>query len=287
MSAVKQAYWRFMKRVELWREKADLRWLDVANRMRRRPVVGDGAAVVSLTSYGARTGTAYLTIESIGRGALRPRRLILWLDDLSVVHNPPPNLARLKARGLEILHCDDLGPHKKYYPYVEGTAALELPLVTADDDVIYPHTWLERLVQEHRRTPGDVICYRAREIHFANGALATYNSWPLCKSTTPSVRFIATGVSGVLYPPALQQFLKAAGRQFVHCCPRADDLWLHVNAVRNGCRIRQIHALPSYFPELPNTQDQALCITNADGGQNDVQIGKTYTQGDIAALLAG
>jgi hypothetical protein len=284
MIAIKRVYWDALKKYQRCLERIDLGSLKLANRFRRHQVVGDGAAVVSLTSYGDRIDTVYLTLESIGRGSVRPSRLILWLDDANVFQNLPKNLMRLKARGLEIIKCEDLGPHKKYYPYVEGSEAFNLPLVTADDDVIYPADWLARLIDEHGKTPQDVICYRAREVNFSEIGLALYQSWKLCSSTSSSVRHVATGVSGVLYPPGLQMFLKAAGRQFLDCCPRADDLWLHVNAVRHGAKIRQIHSSPADFPELPNSQAQALSVTNLDGGQNDVQIGKTYLPNDISAL---
>jgi hypothetical protein len=287
MSAIKNAYWDALKKYQRWRERIDLVRLKIANRIRRQHVVGSGAAVVSLTSYGDRIDTVYLTLESIGRGSVRPSRLILWLDDETVFQNPPEKLVRLKARGVEVMKCEDLGPHKKYYPYVEGSASFELPLVTADDDVIYPTDWLSRLIEEHERTPQDVICYRAREVKFSESGLALYQSWKMCNSATSSVRHVATRVSGVLYPPGLQMFLKSAGRQFLNCCPRADDLWLHVNAVRHGARIRQIYSSPTDFPELPETQAQALSITNLDGGHNDVQIGKTYALNDISTLRLG
>ncbi|MET0954975.1 MAG: hypothetical protein ABWY68_03430, partial [Cryobacterium sp.] len=138
-----------------------LRLLAAQCRYGRRPVTGTGRAVVNLTSYGHRIDTVFYTIESIARGALRPRRVILWLDDADVVADPPPALRRLMKRGLEVLWCADYGPHKKQYAYASTMASAELPLVAADDDVLYPRLWLADLLAAYARHPEDVHGHRA------------------------------------------------------------------------------------------------------------------------------
>src|SRR5699024_6207252 len=52
-----------------WRAPALAAALDRAARRSTRPVVGDGPAVVSLTTYGARFAQVHRTIESIARGS--------------------------------------------------------------------------------------------------------------------------------------------------------------------------------------------------------------------------
>ena len=83
----------------------------VRNHRSVDPIVGTGAANVSLTSYGKRISTVWQTIETIGAGTVKPHRLILWLDDRDAYLDPPATLRRLQARGLEIRHCRDYGPH--------------------------------------------------------------------------------------------------------------------------------------------------------------------------------
>ena len=83
-------------------------------------IVGPDGPVVSLTSYGKRIDTVYVTIESIARGSLLPSELILWLDDEERSRSLPITLERLKERGLSVRICEDYGPHKKYYPYVSS-----------------------------------------------------------------------------------------------------------------------------------------------------------------------
>jgi hypothetical protein len=236
--------------------------LRVRNRKSTESIVGSGDANVSLTSFGRRIGTVWKTIETIGLGTVKPRRVILWLDDGAVVADPPPSLRRLQARGLEIGHCRDYGPHKKYYPYVEEILPHEpgRTLVTADDDVYYPPDWLEELLRAHR--PGEVTAFRARI-----RSDAPYKSWPLCDTTDASEKVFATGVSGVAYPPELLHTLRDRGDVFTEVCPRADDYWLHYAAVAAGIPIRQVRDVAAYWWEVVSASNRGLW--DGEGTAND------------------
>lgn len=97
--------------------------LAAQNRLSRALITGAAPVAVSLTSYGKRLETVGHAIESIARGPLRPRRMILWVSDDGFDVAAYPMLARLEKRGLEILRSADFGPHKKSHPYVEAYAA--------------------------------------------------------------------------------------------------------------------------------------------------------------------
>ena len=113
------------------------------NRLATTPVTEPGGPVVSLTTFGKRSEKVFFAIESIANGDARPSRLILWIDDEVLLNNPPATIRRLAKRGLEVKPCKNYGPHKKYYPYVESEQTFSAPLVTADDDVLYPQYWLK------------------------------------------------------------------------------------------------------------------------------------------------
>lgn len=236
-------------------------WLRGVNLLSTKPLTGDCDVDVSLTSYGRRIRSVWSVVESIGRGYVRPHRLILWLDDPSVVAHPPATLRRLKRRGLEIKWCRDFGPHKKYYPYVSECRQMRT-LVTADDDVYYPKKWLRDLLSAHR--PGEVTAYRAH--------LRTrdhYAEWPMCDTDEPSDRVFATGVSGVAYPPRLLEVLRSRGDEFLRVCPHADDFWLHFAAVSSGIPIRQVGRRPAnWWPQLRLT-GTGLWHENLTKGGND------------------
>jgi hypothetical protein len=253
------------------------------NRYSQMPVTQSDGVVVSLTSYGARLRTVYLAIESIGRGYVRPSRIILWLDDGPIFDNLPATIRRLVRRGLEVKLCENYGPHKKYYPYLQSLQSIEAPLVTADDDVLYPRDWLKELVQAFQESSDVINCNRARLMTLSHAGIAKYESWKPVGSTKSSVFHVATGVGGVVYPPAFLRILKNAGNAFADCCPRADDLWLHVQALRAGYKVRQIRARASLPLSIPGAERIGLWKGNSSGG-NDRQITATYTVDDVRRL---
>ncbi|MWV60590.1 glycosyltransferase family 2 protein [Rathayibacter sp. VKM Ac-2754] len=242
--------------------------------------------VVSLTSYGDRLRSVNLTIESIGRGSTRPGRLILWTDPGVDVESLPWRLLRLRRRGLEVLPSPaNFGPHTKYYPYALTFAGSAAPLVTADDDSLYPRRWLRGLMIAARESPEGIVCYRAHRVAFdEGGGLAPYNTWTSVRSTSPSLLHFATGVSGVWYPPDFVVELARRGDEFLKRSPRADDVWLHYVAVTSGRTIRQVGLRPKKFPEAARTQKQALHRSNTALSQNDLQIEATYTADVVARL---
>lgn len=254
------------------------------NRFATTPVRGDAPVVVSLTSYGSRIRTVHLAVESMARGTVRPRRLILWLEDPAVVADPPAPLARLVRRGLEIRATEDWGPHKKYYPYVCSEARHELPLVIADDDVLYGETWLEELLAVHERHPGDVVAHRAHRMRVQAGRIQPYATWVPGAPAGASLQTFATGTSGVLYPPRLLDALREAGTGFTACAPRADDVWLHAVALRQGVGTRPVRDGRTTYRPIPRLVIRGLKTTNVLRGGNDMQIAATYSPSDVEEL---
>lgn len=259
-------------------------WL--TNLCGRSPIIQPSGPVVSLTTHGKRVRTVYLAIESIARGSMLPSRIILWLDDEAVFRKPPAGVVRLARRGLEVRLCNNYGPHKKYYPYLESLETIDVPLVTADDDIFYPHRWLEGLVRSFQQFPDLVNCYRARVMELNEEGFAKYEEWKLARSTKSLFRHCAVGVAGTIFPPQLQEAIKQEGTAFLDCCPRADDLWLHVQALRAGYRVRQINERKFQLLDIPGTQGTALYRGNILRGDNDTQVCLTYRASDITRLQA-
>lgn len=263
---------------------AQLASMVLRNRRGRRPVVGDADVVVSLTTHGARLSTVAFTIESIARGSSRPRRLILWLDDAAAFAALPASLRRLQGRGLEVRLTENYGPHTKYYPALEIALADRLPIVTADDDIIYPRHWLSTLLEAAREHGDAVNCYRACVVTVVDDEIAPYAAWPMCRTVEPSLTHFATGVAGVWYPLAMLEQLAARGTEFTRWSPKADDIWLHWTALRAGIEVRQVSRVPQHFPYVPGSQVETLMSDNVHEGGNDVRVRRLYEESDVAAL---
>jgi hypothetical protein len=226
----------------------------------------------------------FYAIESIANGSRKPSQINLWVTDEEAYLHPPPTLQRLKSRGLVIHLTEDLGPHTKYYPYVSRESEFNVPLVTADDDVIYPREWLRQLIEGHEANPSAIHCFRAHRMGMANAQLTPYNSWAPCEDTYPSHLNFITGVSGAIYPPDYLKHLKQHGKAFKQCCPTSDDIWLTVIALREGFKIAQLKNKSIYFITTPNSQKKRLYDSNVLLGGNQIQLMSTYTEADLSLL---
>ena len=244
--------------------------LCIQNLFSPRPIVGGEGPTVSLTSFGPRVRWTFLTLEAIGCGSRLPKRIILWLSSEDFQRGLPRSLSRLKKRGLEVPDCDDLGPHKKYYPYVSSADSnFDSPLVTADDDIDYSHSWLASLLRSHETDPEAVICHRGRVVMLSANGLEPYSGWPLAEGQQPVGHLMATGAGGVLYPGEMLHALRARGDGFRELCPRADDIWLHQTALRSGVPVRLVHEGREEIRTFAVTQRWSLKHENVRDHGND------------------
>jgi hypothetical protein len=262
----------------------------VLNLVSRRSVVSPTGPVVSLTSYSKRVRFVFLAIESIARGRVRPSRFILWLDEDDAFDRPPASLRRLIGRGLEIRHTENFGPHKKYYPYVVSKRQHDVPLVLADDDLLYPIDWLSSLVEAARPHEPVVLAHRVHRVEVLDGDFAPYNSWTRGRVPKPSARHFFTGGSGVLLPPALLDHLRERGPEFQTCAATADDVWLNYATVDCGYRVEPVlHLEESDYGQtrgIGRHSVEPLYVKNVFRGGNDAQIAATYDGRVRAAVLA-
>lgn len=274
--------------------------LRVHNEFDGQLIPQSGPVTISVTTHGPRLNKVWYTLESLARGTVSAP-IVLWLDKEDYERPLPERLQRLVDRGLQI-RCSDgsFGPHTKYWPVfrervtsARDSAAsdsasqdlLSLRVATADDDIIYPEWWLERLLECADVSPHDVIAYRAHRVCVKKGALAPYARWPAVKTCRASIANMATGVSGVLYPLPFMEFVVDQGDSFRRLAPKADDIWLHACAVRSGTKVRQVFGQQRNFAVVPTTQfNAALVVRNVWMGGNDVQASRVYTDDDIAAL---
>jgi hypothetical protein len=254
------------------------------NLVSRGPATGSAPVVVSMTTYGDRIHTVSAALESIARGKVRPQRLLLWLESPEQFETLPESLRRLERRGLEILLTSNYGPHTKYYPYVESQERHTVPLVTSDDDIIYPPDWLARLVAANQQHPEAISGHWVSIMGVSGRRVADYDTWVRAQDTAVRPTNFALGVSGVIYPPAMLQELKRRGDSFLSVCPGADDIWLKWVAIRAGIPVRQVGPVPHHFPIIPGSQGQALMKTNVEQNRNDRWIRGLYSAEDVAAL---
>lgn len=265
--------------MRLWREASlplVALWLRVRNLCLRRKVIDPTSDVlVSLTSHGPRLRSVYLTIESIAAGKLRPARIILWVNDAAFIECAPRQIDRLTRRGLEVRVIENFGPHCKYYGSLSIARSHGLRLATADDDIVYPRNWLQILARTAALRPSHLVTYMSRLMEMQDGVVPPYAEWPQNWSSEARESVFMMGVSGAIYPDRLICALEAEGTSFMHCAPRADDVWLNFIARREGIPISQVSAIPAHFAQL-RIRGPRLSADNVDAGRNDSQIRATF-----------
>lgn len=254
--------------------------------LRRQTDPGDGAEIiVTMTTYHLRFEQAKLAIESILQQEIDvPFAVHLYLSraDLTVLGGDAiRGLDYLVRRGLRVTVVEEnLRSYKKLvYALAEYPGKI---LVTADDDVCYPRSWLRRLLEKSRQFPGAVVCFRGHRLSLdARGSLIRYGDMmrsdvsPL--ATRASFSLMPTGVSGVLYPSGSLADMARDEKRFLELAPTADDVWFKVAAMLRGTQAILVSPRNVHFPHVPGSQDDSLFELNVAGGRNDVQLAACFS----------
>ena len=231
--------------------------------------------VVSLTTYGERADSVWITIESLFRQNSIRARIILWLseDEFSST-NLPRNIENLIKRGLEVRFCKDIRSYKKiYYCAKENSNKV---IITIDDDCIYPPYFLEKLLQASADYPNTVCCYRCNKMLIKDGQLAPYSSWLSGDrySKVPRHDIVATGCGGVLYPVDFFKKEDLENLDFYTIAPSVDDMWLKCLELKNKYKVCQIVSNYQGWIAVKGTKKTALYNTNVGENKNDIYLRK-------------
>ena len=226
--------------------------------------------IVSLTTYSKRINNIKYTLYSLFNQTITPEKIIL---NVSPEITLPKNLSKFIELGLEIHRCNDIGSYTKLIPTLKRFP--DKTIVTADDDIYYPPSWLEILYNAHLEEPSLIHCHRAHRISFINKSILPYEKWEKhISKVKPSFSNFLTGVGGVLYPP--NSFTDEVYNQnvFSKITPYADDIWFWGMAVLANRKINVVKNNISYltstniFTQLGHNN---LYTTNKLGG-NDRQL---------------
>jgi hypothetical protein len=229
-----------------------------------------GQLIVSLTSHPPRFPMLRQALDSLLDQDMRPDAVVLWLARHEFA-SLPSDILRLD--GLTIRQCDDLRSYKKLIPALEAYPGAFV--LTADDDLVYPRTWVRSFVEEHVR--GNILLRRARAVGVGGGSahdlrgdfLTSYNTWPIAPSGAEGTHVFPTSCHGMFVPPdatAPEIMDMERARQLA---PMNDDIWWYWMGLRAGSTFRVIDGDP--IRDLPTGKDGLWSQHNRDGG-NDRQI---------------
>lgn len=227
--------------------------------------------IISLTSFPKRFPQLDLCLKSLVIQHFKPNRIIVYLGSDSTREMLTESMLMYEKYGVEYRfdEKENLMPHKKYF-----YAMQEFPdavIVTADDDVIYPRYWLKSLYQSYKKYPDAVSARRVHLIKRNGRKLLPYDYWEdQCRRIkTPSMSLIATGNSGVLYPPHCFDSSAFDIEGIKKTSLRADDIWLKCMEVKNKVPVVWVQNWQVMLPEIDSSENEKLSDENVFTGTND------------------
>lgn len=243
--------------------------------------------IVSFTTHSVRVKNVARTIFSIFRGTFKDIQIVMTLykDDVKLI---TPDLQLLIDNGVvELLIADkDLGPHLKYFYAMQKYRGL--PVITIDDDILYPENMVEVLYKNYLTNKGCIIARRSFYITKTNGVLDSYHVW-LKHFTglvlTPTHKIFATGIGGILYPADCFE-LSDDNVAEILSIKYDDDFYLKALEVRKGLKVVNVCASwgELYLKNLTDTETQSIALWyNKNKVASDKNIAKYRTEFMYAA----
>ena len=233
--------------------------------------------IVSLTTYPRRFGCVLQVLEPILRQTVAPDEIQLWLSEeefFPLESSVEDKLDVLTKHGVEVKWCSgNLRSHKKYYWAMLGNP--EDVIITIDDDLIYPLTLVQTLLEAHYRWPKAIIASRTHMVKVdKEGAIAPYVDWMFEQDASLYEErrdLLATSGAGTLFPPNVFDSAALDAEVIERFAPLADDIWLMVQAARHEVSVVNTSA-NAHLSYIPDTQDEGLYIENLNGGGNDLTL---------------
>lgn len=229
--------------------------------------------IVSLTSHPGRIEYVHKVIDSIFKQKLKPDMLILYLavEQFPKKENSlPENLLKCVDSGLHIRWWHDIKSYKKIIPpLIEFSNSV---IVTADDDIIYPTYWLEKLYKKYEENDKCIIAHITRKILLDNNNYKPYYKWPVGSyGHGASYLNMGIGVGGALYKKSLLINDVINEELFMKLARTTDDIWLWSMGVLNGTKTISLNSKLDEFRMIEGTQEEALWQANRKG-LNDESI---------------
>lgn len=242
--------------------------------------------VVSLTSFPARINTVFLTIESIFDQTKKPDKVVLWLSGSEFLDQKLPlTLQRLVKRGLEIKFVTE--NYKSYKKLIYALSEFESAnIITIDDDIIYPESFVELLHNTHLKFPDCIVGNSCKiiEIDEKTCSMRPYSDWEKSpEAHMPSLVNFATGVRGILYPSKSLPLMTMQSQLFLELSPNADDVWFKAMSLLNLVKVVKAENDGAFFHSIPHNKRKSLFNTNKF--ENDIQIKQVFDYFELNKIL--
>lgn len=184
--------------------------------------------IISLTSFPARIGNVWMTIESLFCQTHKPMSIVLWLsrDQFpNELNDLPSRLVKQQERGLVIRFVDgDIRSFKKFfYAFQEFKESL---VMTLDDDLLLPSYFLKSIYDCKKMHPNNVIASFGFRFSWDNSIdYIRPTGTKINPGDSGNNLFFGSG-GGTLFDTAVVSKLDSI-ETIVEICPTADDIYLN------------------------------------------------------------
>jgi hypothetical protein len=228
--------------------------------------------IVSITSYPSRINAARIVLGKMLRQTCKPDKILLYLAKEQFRDKKIPIWLRLQNKcGIEIIYCNNLKPHTKYFYTMQKYP--DAITITVDDDNYYEKNFVECLYQSYKKHPDAVSARRTNFITFDKGGqINPFIKWKKNYSEIidqPRIKLFALGVGGVLYPPHCMHNELFNEEKLRSLCLIDDDMWLKIMQVMNNTPVVQVAKYQDEYA-IWGTQKTALWLINEN--KTDVHL---------------
>ena len=239
-------------------------------RDRRRGLV---RPVVSLTTMSTRLHGVLNTVQTLLKQDLKPHSINVYVSTEPYlidkgVDLDSPTIRQLSDYPLVNLYSvQNIGPYRKIYPVIyqlrNSGAPEDTPIVTVDDDCLYPEDLLSTFMSTMRGTAA-IVAHRGRLIQIDDKRIAPYRDFGT-PSPEPRLDSLAVGRNGVAYK--LRHF-PSVREAYVGplIAPTADDLWIKW--------VTSIHCVPTVVLEPRAAYDKSLDFENSVATESNTLFDK-------------
>lgn len=187
--------------------------------------------IISLTTISTRIDRVLMTIDCIKKQSTPIHSINLYISDKPYlldegIDRNHPILLELYKLGVNIYNVSNTGPYRKQYPVIyqlkASGAPAKTPIITIDDDVLYPEDIVEKLVCA-KDSLSAVVSHRGRQMILGQYKMGQYKEFKPPLNNLDYLN-LGTGKNGILYR---LDFFSDKFEEYVGpiIAPTADDLW--------------------------------------------------------------
>lgn len=159
--------------------------------------------------------------------------LTLYKDDIQYITKDLQAL--IDNNLIELIVAEEnLKSHLKYFYVMQKYR--DLPIITIDDDMIYPVQMFDYMLEEHRKNPNVVLCRSCQQFTYTNNEINNTKQWLWNPINDIAHINHAEGYAGILYPPNCLNISNNLISE-IYDTIMSDDIYLSILEIRNRVKV--------------------------------------------------